>query len=82
MRHNGQALAISRPHGMYCGPLRLLAVEVHSRLNKDGLPCSLVTGQERVSVPGAVHVACTTEMASTQNMVELAVIDEIQVRVS
>ena len=50
------------------------------RLNADGLDCDLVTGQERVEVPGAQHVACTVEMASTTNVVEVAVIDEIQVR--
>jgi ATP-dependent RNA helicase SUPV3L1/SUV3 len=65
---------------VYCGPLRLLAVEVTERLNQEGLPCSLVTGQERINVAGARHVACTVEMASTTNLLDVAVIDEIQVR--
>jgi hypothetical protein len=32
--------------GVYCGPLRLLACEVSDRMNAEGLPCRLVTGQE------------------------------------
>lgn len=32
---------------MYCGPLRLLALEVSERLREGGLPCRLVTGQVR-----------------------------------
>ena len=34
-------------HGVYCGPLRLLALEVHERLNADGVVTDLVTGQEK-----------------------------------
>lgn len=73
-----QALKAAKS-GMYCGPLRLLAVEVYERLNQDGCHCNLVTGQERAEVPGATHSACTVEMASTANIVDVAVIDEIQV---
>lgn len=46
--------------GVYCGPLRLLAWEVHEKLN-DGkfhscaVPCDLITGQERILVPNARH---------------------------
>ena len=63
---------------MYCGPLRLLAMEVAERLNADGVRCSMATGQEVVAVPGAQHVSCTVEMASLANHVDVAVIDEIQ----
>ena len=45
--------------GVYCGPLRLLAWEVAEKLNAGGVPCSLVTGQERREVEGARHAACT-----------------------
>jgi ATP-dependent RNA helicase SUPV3L1/SUV3 len=32
--------------GVYCAPLRLLAWEIHARLNTNGTPCGLRTGQE------------------------------------
>ncbi|KAL4437560.1 hypothetical protein ABPG77_003541 [Micractinium sp. CCAP 211/92] len=63
--------------GLYCGPLRLLAWQVHDQLSSSGLPCNLVTGQERREV-GAPHTACTTEMASTRRAVDVAVLDEVQ----
>ncbi|KAI7846490.1 hypothetical protein COHA_000025 [Chlorella ohadii] len=64
--------------GVYCGPLRLLAMEVYDTCNADGLYCNLITGQERREVPGAGHTACTVEMVSMQRRVDVAVIDEIQ----
>ncbi|PSC71656.1 ATP-dependent RNA helicase mitochondrial [Micractinium conductrix] len=64
--------------GVYCGPLRLLAMEVYDTCNADGLYCNLVTGQERREVPGAHHTACTVEMVSMQRRVDVAVIDEVQ----
>ena len=70
----------SAEQGVYCAPLRLLAAEVATKMNSEGLPCSLVTGQERDVRTGAMHVACTTEMASTGQVYDVAVIDEIQVR--
>ncbi|SMR58207.1 unnamed protein product [Zymoseptoria tritici ST99CH_1E4] len=35
--------------GCYAGPLRLLAHEVYTRMNAKGVPCRLVTGEERRS---------------------------------
>ena len=65
--------------GYYAGPLRLLALEVYSRLNREfGTSCSLVTGEERRLFPGALHHACTVEMVDPQREVEVAVIDECQ----
>jgi ATP-dependent RNA helicase SUPV3L1/SUV3 len=64
--------------GIYCGPLRLLAWEVHEKLNSDKVPCSLLTGQEVVEMPGAKHVACTVEMCNLEAAVDVAIIDEIQ----
>ena len=54
--------------GVYCSPLRLLAWEVAEGLNNapDGVPCNLVTGQEKRASPGARHVACTVEMADVR----------------
>ncbi|CAM9514324.1 unnamed protein product, partial [Hapterophycus canaliculatus] len=66
------------PAGLFCGPLRLLALEVYEQLNSQGVYCSLMTGQEKREVPFATHVSCTIEMASTTNEYEVAVIDEIQ----
>ncbi len=33
--------------GVYCGPLRLLALEVHETLNRQGVYTDLLTGQVR-----------------------------------
>lgn len=50
--------------GAYCGPLRLLALEVADSLNEAGVWCNLVTGEEAkvgwqrmvvVVVAGALH---------------------------
>ncbi len=65
-------------HGVYLGPLRLLALEVSDRLNAAGVPCSMVTGEEAVYIPGAVCTASTIEMVSTSEVFDIAVIDEAQ----
>ncbi len=52
--------------GVYCGPLRLLACEVADRMNAEGVPCSLLTGQEVRAVEGAAHTSCTVEMAAVE----------------
>uniref|UniRef100_A0A672ZGR1 ATP-dependent RNA helicase SUPV3L1, mitochondrial n=1 Tax=Sphaeramia orbicularis TaxID=375764 RepID=A0A672ZGR1_9TELE len=68
--------------GVYCGPLKLLAHEIFEKSNSAGVPCDLVTGEERtfVDVDGRAsgHVACTIEMCSVTTPYEVAVIDEIQ----
>ncbi|KNA19992.1 hypothetical protein SOVF_056490 isoform B [Spinacia oleracea] len=64
--------------GIYCSPLRLLAMEVFDKVNALGVYCSMLTGQEKKRVPFSNHVACTVEMASTDEMYDVAVIDEIQ----
>lgn len=64
--------------GVYLAPLRLLAMEVRDRLMQAGVPCNLVTGEERVLVPGARHTASTIEMLRPDHPVDVAVIDEIQ----
>ena len=71
--------ALLRAHsGMYCAPLRLLAWEASDRANAAGVPCNLVTGQERTEIEGARHVACTVEMADVGTYHDVAVVDEIQ----
>eukprot|EP00878_Enallax_costatus_P042989 GHUV01050529.1.p2 GENE.GHUV01050529.1~~GHUV01050529.1.p2 ORF type:complete len:108 (-),score=28.02 GHUV01050529.1:254-577(-) len=76
-----QSLAAAA-RGVYCAPLRLLAMEVYEALNHRGVYCDLVTGQEVLKVPGSSHVSCTAEMAALNTHADVAVIDEIQVGVS
>ena len=64
--------------GVYLAPLRLLAMEVRDKLMAAGVPCNLITGEERVYVAGAQHTASTIEMMNANNRVEVAIIDEIQ----
>jgi hypothetical protein len=64
--------------GLYCGPLRLLALEIYESLNKQGVYTDLVTGQERREVDFATHVSCTLEMVKLKKEYDVAVIDEIQ----
>ncbi|ONK75442.1 uncharacterized protein A4U43_C03F16880 [Asparagus officinalis] len=65
-------------NGVYCGPLRLLAMEVFDKVNSLGVYCSLLTGQEKKIFPFSNHVACTIEMVSTEDLYDVAVIDEVQ----
>ncbi|MEO5341113.1 MAG: hypothetical protein H7837_11470 [Magnetococcus sp. MYC-9] len=64
--------------GSYLAPLRLLALEVADTLNAWGVPCHMVTGEERIEVDGALHSARTIEMLSTNAQQEVCVIDEAQ----
>lgn len=67
--------------GAYLGPLRLLALEIHERLNEEGVACDLLTGEERVQIPGAGHVASTIEMMNTDIPLDTVIIDEVQMLV-
>lgn len=64
--------------GVYLAPLRILALENYERLNAEGVPCNLLTGEEELRVAGARHASCTVEKANLQKPYEVAVIDEIQ----
>ncbi|HYN53488.1 MAG TPA: helicase-related protein [Methylotenera sp.] len=64
--------------GLYLAPLRLLAMEIRDRLVEAGVPCNLITGEERVLMDGAQHTASTIEMMNPSKTVEVAIIDEIQ----
>ena len=69
--------------GVYCGPLKLLAVEVFNKTNARDVACDLVTGEERKYAnedkeEPASHVSCTVEMTNCSQTYEVAVIDEIQ----
>ena len=64
--------------GIYLAPLRLLAWEVADKLNQQGHPCSLVTGEEKVVIPNAPYVAATVEMFSLDYRGDCIVLDESQ----
>ena len=69
---------IQAKSGVFCGPLRLLALEIYETLNMAGVVTNLVTGQELREMDWANHVACTVEMCNLDKQVDVAVIDEIQ----
>ena len=64
--------------GAYLAPLRLMAAEGQDQLNERGIISNLVTGEEKVLVPGATHTSSTVEMCPFNRVVDVAVIDEIQ----
>ncbi|MBR4458746.1 MAG: hypothetical protein IKS31_07305 [Clostridia bacterium] len=76
--HDGVSRLHAALQGIYLGPLRLLAAEQFDTLNQEGIPCSLVTGEERILVPFARVQSSTVEMASLKTHYDIAVIDECQ----
>ncbi|HBA09031.1 MAG TPA: helicase, partial [Methylotenera mobilis] len=56
--------------GVYLAPLRLLAMEIRDRLVASGVPCNLITGEERVIMAGAKHTASTIEMMNANKEVD------------
>lgn len=68
-------------NGFYAGPLRLLAQEVYHRFKDQGIPSSLVTGDE-IKAPEDDQipqvVSNTVEMVSLGQEFDVGVIDEIQ----
>ncbi|THE10039.1 RNA helicase [Bacillus timonensis] len=64
--------------GIYLAPLRLLALEVFEKLNNEGVPCNLKTGEEEKVVEGANHLSATVEMLREKDFYEIIVIDEAQ----
>ena len=65
-------------HGAYFGPLRLLALEVYDKCNAEQVPCSMITGEETIEVPGAVCQSCTVEMLNDHEYFDIVVVDECQ----
>jgi len=76
--HAAIELLCGAKSGAYLAPLRLLALEVHERLNELGVPTSLVTGEERVLLPDSHHVSSTVEMVDLKREIDVAVVDEAQ----
>ncbi|MDZ5473874.1 helicase-related protein [Bacillus sp. 31A1R] len=64
--------------GLYLAPLRLLALEVYDKLNQEGTPCSLKTGEEEKINSEATHISCTVEMFHEKEFYDVVVIDEAQ----
>lgn len=64
--------------GVYLAPLRLMAAEFWDRMRQADVPCSLITGEERILEPGAQHISSTIEMLATDAVYEVAIIDEVQ----
>ena len=64
--------------GVYLAPLRLLAMEAADRINRAGVPCDMITGEEERTIVGARHVASTIEMLAVDCYFDVAVIDEAQ----
>ena len=76
--HEGVGRLMGAKNGIYLGPLRLLAAEQFEYLNVNDVPCSLVTGEEQLRVPGARVQSSTVEMADLKAHYDVAVIDECQ----
>ena len=76
--HNALDALIKAKSGIYLAPLRLLAMEIRDRLVAAGVPCNLITGEERKMMEGAKHTASTIEMMHPNNQIDVAIIDEIQ----
>jgi ATP-dependent RNA helicase SUPV3L1/SUV3 len=72
-----QRLAAAKS-GVYLAPLRLMAAEFWDRMRAAGVPCSLITGEERFPDPDARHVSSTIEMLATDAEYDVAIIDEVQ----
>ena len=64
--------------GWYLAPLRLLAYEIFDRLNAEGVPCNLLTGEEAIPVEGAKITAATIEMFNAHDSGACVIIDEAQ----
>ncbi|MGV3531761.1 MAG: helicase-related protein [Chthoniobacteraceae bacterium] len=64
--------------GVYLAPLRLMGAEFWDRMRSAGVPCSLITGEERFPDPDAKHISSTIEMLATDAEYDVAIIDEVQ----
>lgn len=64
--------------GVYLGPLRLLALEVYEKMKDFGLPCTMLTGEERIYEDGSKVTSSTVEMLDLDQEYDIAVIDEAQ----
>jgi len=68
----------SAQSGYYLAPLRLLALEGYESMRDNGVPVSLITGEEEIIDEDSTHISSTIEMLNFEVDVECCVIDEIQ----
>ena len=64
--------------GVYLGPLRLLALEVYEKMRESGVPCTMLTGEERIYEENSRVISSTVEMLDIDQVYDVAVIDEAQ----
>lgn len=76
--HQALSKITSRDRAVYLAPLRLLAIEIYEKMNANGIPCSLITGEERIIVENAKMVSSTIEMFNSNAFYDIAIIDEYQ----
>ncbi len=65
-------------NGIYLGPLRLLALEVYERMTDQGVPCTMLTGEECIYQENSRITSATIEMLDISAQYDIAVIDEAQ----
>lgn len=65
-------------NGVYLGPLRLLALEVYEKMKEAQIPCTMLTGEERIYEENSRITASTVEMLDIDQKYDVAVIDEAQ----
>ena len=58
--------------------LRLLALEVYEKIKDAGIPCTMLTGEERIYEDNSRIISSTVEMLDIDQKYEVAVIDEAQ----
>ncbi|MDO4331662.1 MAG: helicase-related protein [Eubacteriales bacterium] len=65
-------------NGVYLGPLRLLALEVYEKMKEAQIPCTMLTGEERIYEDDSRIISSTVEMLDLDQKYDVAVIDEAQ----
>ena len=65
-------------NGVYLGPLRLLALEVYEKMKEYRIPCTMLTGEERIYEENSRIISSTVEMLDIDQKYDVAVIDEAQ----
>lgn len=65
-------------NGVYLGPLRLLALEVYEKMKEAQIPCTMLTGEERIYEDKSRIISSTVEMLDIDQKYDVAVIDEAQ----
>lgn len=65
-------------NGVYLGPLRLLALEVYEKMKDAEIPCTMLTGEERIYEDNSRITSSTIEMLDIDQKYDIAVVDEAQ----